>query len=939
LDRIRGREAELDAINDFLASLGRGPSALLLEGSAGIGKTTLWQAAIASAQSLGCRLLSSRAAESEARLAFGNLGDLFDFELPDLPAPQKRALEAALLRAEAQVTPDQHAVSLASLAVLRVLAESGPVVIAIDDIQWMDRSSARVLSFVVRRLEDEPIGLLATLRVDDRGDPVGLAGASPPLDLSRLSIGSLAESEMMRLVMDRTGDSLRRPTLARLHKVSQGNPFYALEIARALQERELRSVTGELPPIPRDLQDLLQKRLAALPDEATDVLLVAAAAARPTEKLVIAAAASPERAPTGLDVAEKADVILIEGDEVSFTHPLLASTVYNTVPGRARREVHRRLASIVDDIEERARHMALITEEPDEAVSGILEEAATHARARGAPDAAAELVDWACSLTPGSQPEARLRRTLQAAEHHFDAGDATKATAVLEEAAKSSKPGRDRARLLYRLGSISWMDLERVQTLAEEALEEAEDEPELVTGNHEHLAWVGIYSGDLSSGTSHARSSFETVQKTEELAIKSDSTSTFGMLEFLGGRPCEAFMDEAMRLEDQATEQNPGAQRTVYTAARTCNGLRLLWAGQLDDARNVLQRELSDYETAGRYTVQSEILSYLAEIESRAGDWELAEAYAREAVEIDNETGHESGRGEMLSSRALILALKGNVDEARRDIEEGIGLCVANNDDLYTNFHRAVLGLLELSLSNPAAAIGPLEESVAFLDRMGSDEPGIIPSLPNAVDALVSLGRLQEAESLTDRLEARAKKRERIWAIATAARCRAQIAAARGDDTTAASAFTEALALHQEDPQPFEIGRTFLAKGDAERRSKQKRAARESLGKAIEIFDNLGARIWKAKAVESLDRVGSRRAAVGELTPTEARIAGLVSEGKRNREIAEELFISVKTVEANLSRIFQKVGVRSRTELARRLGSHSEKNSSPRSSPRTTTSS
>jgi AAA ATPase domain len=373
---ILGRDAELAKVQSFLESVPRGPSALLLEGAAGIGKTTLWHAGVSFARAGGHRVLSCRAAESEARLSYAALGDLFDFELPDLPAPQKRALDAALLRAEIEgAPPDQRAVAVASLGVLRALAAPAPVVVAIDDVQWLDVPSARVLAFVVRRLEAAPIRFLVALRVGAGGDPLGLGRVGPALRLQRVSIGPLREEAMTRLLKDRTQGDLTHPLLLRLHRISEGNPFFALEIVRALAGQGIRPAPGEPLPVPEDLQALLGTRLAALPSSAADGLLVAAAAARPTEDLVVAAAARPDRASAGIGRAEEAGILQRAGGRIGFTHPLLGSTVYAAATPQARRSVHRRLADLVVDPEERARHLALAASGPDLRVARALEEA------------------------------------------------------------------------------------------------------------------------------------------------------------------------------------------------------------------------------------------------------------------------------------------------------------------------------------------------------------------------------------------------------------------------------------------------------------------------------------------------------------------------------------------------------------------------------------
>jgi DNA-binding CsgD family transcriptional regulator len=558
-------------------------------------------------------------------------------------------------------------------------------------------------------------------------------------------------------------------------------------------------------------------------------------------------------------------------------------------------------------------------------VARALEEAGRHARARGAPDAAAELLELARKLTPPEEGAGLPRRSVAAAEYHFDAGDATRATALLEESIAMARPGRDRARIHFRLASISWLDMRRVQGLSEQALQEVGDDAETRAAIHEHLAWVGIYRGDLAFAAEHASASRQWARQITDPAIRADSLSTFAMVEFLLGRPAQDLMAEAVQLQDLAMREGPESQTTVYTASRTCHGLQLLWAGELDAAREVLHQELTEYERLGRYVVRDELLCYLAEVECRAGNWEVAARHAQEAYEIDVESGRVLGQGHMLFPRALVAALTGDVDAARSDAEEGLRRCLLNEDILDATCHRAVLGFLELSLSNPIAAMERLEPVLAFLDEMGSPEPGIIPVVPDAVEALVSLGRLEDAEALLDRLERQGRTLDRPWAIATAGRGRGLLTAARGDLSAARSALEQALVDHRRVPQPFELARTLLVKGEVERRAKQKRAARSTLEQALGLFLSLGAPLWARRARDDLARVGGAMLPSSELTPTEQRIAQLVGEGKKNREVAEALFISVKTVEANLSRIFHKLGVRSRTELTRQIATHGQR--------------
>ncbi len=917
-----GRDDELAEVARFIESVPAGPCALLFGGEAGIGKTALWLEAVGAARGSGIVVLSTRPVESETTFSYSALGDLlehvFEAVAGDIPAPQRRALGIALVRAEADgPPPDQHAVSMAALGVLRVLAASAPLILAIDDVQWIDPSSARVLGFAVRRLKDERVGILATARTGLH-IAVELSQALDRVMVRRVTVGPIAKKELGALLRDHLGSALPRPLVAQLHEVSGGNPFYALEIARGLERQGARPDPRERLPVPEDLQQLLGARLAALPTSSVQPLLTVAATARPTEDLVLAVAGRKDQASAGLGAAEAASVIRREGGSIRFTHPLLGSTVYAAATPQTKRRLHGRLAELVLDIEERARHLALSTTGPDADVAEALEDAARHARARGAPDAAAGLGELARQLTPLEDEEGLRRRSMDAAEYHFDAGDAPRAITLLEEAAASSPPGPGRAELLFRLSSMSWMNLERgVRDPLERALLEAGDDPELLAGIHLDLAWVDIYQGDLAAASDHARRSIDQADRVIDPATKADALSTFGMVEFLSGRPADDAMSQALDLQDIGMKGGSWTEASVYTTPRSVIGLQQMWAGQLDEARTTLEHELAEYERHAMFTVRQEVLCYLAELECRAGRWHVAEAYAAEAMETVVESGQTATqRHVVLFNQALAAAYLGQVDVARSWATEGVHLALSNDDTFNANWNRAVLGFLSLSLTEHEQALEHLEPVVRYLDLMGSAEPGIIPCIPDAIEALISLGRLDEAGLLLDRLTEQGRALGRSWALAASARCRGLLMAASGDIVGARAELERALVEHGDAQQPFELGRTLMVKGQVERRAKQKRVARSSLDQALRIFGSLGAPLWAERARSELSRVGGP-AAPGELTPTERQIAELVVEGLTNREVADALFVSVKTVEANLSRIYHKMGVGSRRELQR----------------------
>ena len=920
---VLGRDAELDEIDRFIGSVASGPTAIVFEGTAGIGKTTLWLAGVSAATDQGYLVLSTRAAEAEARLSYTALGDLLDGVIDDtqarLPPPQARALDAALLRGAERSRPDQRAVSIATLEVLRILASSGPLTIAIDDVQWLDAPSARVLAYAVRRLTDEQVGLMCSLRVGSGspGDPLDLDRALPDPSVVRVRVGPMDVVALGRLVRERTDVELPRPILVRVHRVSNGNPFFALQMARALAREGSRPEPGRPLPVPEDLHELLGAQLATLSSSARRTLLAAAAASRPTHALVVAVAGRHGRAVADLSEAEDAGIIESGGERIRFSHPLFASTVYASARPDERRDVHRRLAGFVVDPEERARHLALASERQDADAAGALEEAARHARARGAPDAAAELAELARHITPPDDVDALRRRSLESAEYHFDAGDAARASNLLNDVIASSPPGPGRAEVLYRLSSMSWMNLERgVRRPLERALPEAGGDHELLAGIHLDLAWVAIYRGDLVTASDHATKSVDHANGMSDPSTKSDALATFATVEFLLGRSADRLMAEALELQDLVMSAASWTEGSVYTTPRSMLGLQLMWAGRLDDAREVLQHELAEYDRLAMYTVRQEVLCYLAELECRAGRWEIAARHAAEAAETVAESGMAASQSHVvLFNQALAAAHLGQVDIARSQATEGRRLATENDDAFNAAWNGAVLGFLALSLSNHEEAHAHLLPVMRYLDRMGSAEPGIIPCAPDDIEALVSLGRLDEAAVMTERLHEQGRTRDRPWALATAARCDGLIAAARGDLKTARSALERAEAEHRRVPQPFELARTLMIRGEVERRNKQKRAARELLGRAMGMFQQLGAPLWSAKAATELARVGGATTPEGELTPTERRVSQLVFEGKTNREVADALFVSVKTVEANITRIFRKMGVRSRAQL------------------------
>ncbi len=414
---IVGREAELAVVRSFVGDHADGPASLAIVGGPGIGKTTIWTQALLAAETAGATLLSCRCSQSEAPLSFAGLGDLFDglggAELAALPAVQQSALSAALLiSGNGNREPGTRVVGVAVLGVLRALARAGPLLLAVDDVQWLDSSTRSVLSFALRRLGRDPVRLVTAWRTD----PFGPITSDLGLPGERLIVGPVSIGVLQRIIQTQLNQTLGRSTLIRLHGATGGNPMMGLEMARALRRRGTEPPAADPLPFPADFRVLVTERLRGLAPQTRAALLLTAALAQPTVSAVAAAVGDADQAERCLEEAIVAGVLELDGERVRFTHPLIASIPYADLTLAARCALHERLATTVTDPEERARHAALGSDEPSSVVAAALDAAARHARMRGSIDAAAELAQLALSRTPASEPDDRLRRAVDAAQ-------------------------------------------------------------------------------------------------------------------------------------------------------------------------------------------------------------------------------------------------------------------------------------------------------------------------------------------------------------------------------------------------------------------------------------------------------------------------------------------------------------------------------------------
>jgi DNA-binding CsgD family transcriptional regulator len=397
-----------------------------------------------------------------------------------------------------------------------------------------------------------------------------------------------------------------------------------------------------------------------------------------------------------------------------------------------------------------------------------------------------------------------------------------------------------------------------------------------------------------------------------------EAFQAYPFVEFLLGRGVDQeLLDRGIALEGHMEgEFKSHVIRASFVAAQL-----LKFTDRLDEARRTFTELLGDAVAHGVTGPIPQIRYHLAELESRAGNWDAAMEHARESRAAAQRIGMGALSSEGHFAVGLVEAHLGRADPARLAAHEGVRVAEAAGEILLLIPNLSVLGFLELSLGNFTEADAHLSRAVELEQAMGVREPAYFRLVPDEVEALVGLGRLDEAEALLAPFEESGRNLDRAWAIATGARCRALVLAARGDLTGASAAADEAVRVHDHLPLPFELGRTLLVRGTVERRAKRKREARDTLTKALEVFDGLGAALWADKARAELARIGGRAPSSLDLTPTEDKVAALVASGSTNREVADALFVSVHTVEANLKRIYRKLGIRSRTELASKFPS------------------
>lgn len=914
---ILGRDAERERLERFVVGLG--PAMLLVEGEPGIGKTTLWRHGTAVAEQSGMRVLAVRPGEAERPLAFAGLAGLLtdallNATLPSIPEPRRRALDAALLRdrgSDRGQDADPGTVGLAVLSVLGQLAVAAPVLVALDDLQWVDEATLRALEFALRRLGTTPVSVLATRRGAVSAEPAETA----PLELAfpedrreRLVLGGLSVGSIGRLVHDRLGLALPRPVVARLREEAGGNPFLALELARAIAAQGRLPTPGEPLRVVGDAGSVLAGRITRLPPTAGRLLLALAALAHPTVELL-------ERALGEQAVAEAipqlvaTDLARLDGSDVRCAHPLVASVAYSAALPARRREVHERLAAVVHDTEQAARHRALAAIGPDESVAAALDGAAEDARRRGASDEAAELAELAVRLSPTDDPMVVSRRESVVARRRLGAGSAAEAREAACRSLELLPPGPGRIETLVLLAMIEQdlAELGAARGWLRRALDEAGDDRAALARAHVAAASMAWY--DVNWEREHAQAALDLLAGHETDDPESVATAMIVLADtdlYGGHGPNFELIDRAVRLEaslDVPLMARPSTSRANY----------LGHAGRHSESAAAIEAVLAAAEREGDWTSRPHLLRCLAWVDLCAGHLQAALGHADEAEALAEELGLDDGNIWAVSGH--VRAALGRLDEARDRCRRAVDRARAVGNPWAEIRAIGALGFLELTVGDPAAAVVALAPARAALDQMGLLEPGWYRVDGDLAEALVMVGRLDEAENVIATFESRAAGGCHPWSMVVSARARGLLEAARGADDAAIRSFERSLATVGLDQMAVERGRTLLALGATLRRANRRRAARAALEESITVLAAAGCVPWTERARVESAGVSGRIASPTELTGMERRVAELVAAGRTNREVAVELFLSVRTVESHLSSAYGKLDVRSRTEL------------------------
>jgi DNA-binding NarL/FixJ family response regulator len=898
---LHGRETEQAAIDTFLqrARDGHG-GGLMLRGEPGMGKSALL--AYARGRATGMRVLDTAGVEPEAELGYATLHRLLlpvlD-RLDRLPEPQARALGVVFAQRQGSV-PDRFLVALATLSLLSELADDRPVLCLVDDAHWADRASLDALGFAARRLDAEPIAVVLAARTD--GDIPG-AGAG----LADLPLAGLHPEAARALLREHGGDRLSPATKDELLSASGGNPLAIREFA-ALARHPIRG--GEPLPLADRLQQAFLEEAGRHPAPVRRLLLLIAADGSGRQDVLRRAAAGLGLETASLEVAELDELVTVDGPGVAFRHPLIRSAVYHGASEAERRSAHQALAAALagepTELERRAWHLAHAAEGPDERVAAELERSAARMMQHAGPAAAAAALGRAAELSPSDAR--RARRSVAAAAAWLDAGDSTSATVLLDTAETTDQSAGGLRRDVAELRALIEL---RAGTPAEAvALVEAVL-PDAVTaeGDRDRAVRLLLLLGEAGILAGVPGVWAEIATAAERLLARGGDADDI-LLRLLGAlADALAGADPNLAADDLAALERLTEPVTLARVAGMAWGL-----GHHRLARRLRSKAVRLARRQGAAGSLAWVLLSVVTDNLEAGRFGIAEADAEEGHRLAIETGQPNTACRHRSLLALLAAHRGQELQARELAENALVEATARDLPDAAAWARHSLGLLDLVAGRGAEALGHLQA----MRRPTAPSGIVLDAIPDLVEAAARADEPARAAEPLAQFHAWARTTNAPEPRALAARCRALLAT--GD--AAIAEFEAALELHALANQPMDEARTQLLVGEHLRRTRRRADARQHLRAAVETFARLDAAAWAERARAELRAAGEATprpapSGLAGLTPQELRIAVAVSEGASNRQIAAQLFLSQRTVDYHLRKVFQKTGIASRAELVR----------------------
>lgn len=912
-----GRTKEFERAHRLMGQTDQGACLVVIEGPAGIGKTTVHEGVVASFAERGATVLRCRPLQNEVALARSGLLQLMDpvdaAIVNGLPAPQRRALRVALRwdepdggRIEAQT------LAAALTAVVRTLAGRGRLLIALDDLQWLDMATGLALAHAVRRLDEQPIAVLASRRTPADVDEHPIERAVDPSRVDRILLGPMPSAAIRQMLSERLDLDLTASEATRLATAAAGNPLVALELGRIVVSDGMPA-PGDQFAVPKNVRDLIGRRLAKLPARTRAALLQASAMAAPSAPPLDVRALAP---------AEAAGIVSVRQDQtVVFAHPLYESAIYRSISAPERLALHARLARAVTDVEERAHHLALSADAPNAATANAIAQASEVALDRGAFDHAIHLAERAWQLTPAEDRDTKATRAIAVAEINLRAGRAASAVDMVARIL-SELDGVARGHALMIAGEAQmWTDSPATAIASlEEALTHLRSDPVRAATTHLCVSFLHHQIlGDWLEGARHADIA---------LAVARSVGTAFPYAETLAADAIARWFigqgDDRVTLDLAVAAAEPTAALAAYFRPDAIRAIILGYCDEIAEAVAWFDAEVARARTLGRSSDMSMLTLVGIPLAALHGDVDVITRCVSACRDAAGDEGSSLmvRLGTELSQLALAVHQCDRSDGQIGQIRQRAALlnqrCVESGVAYLMAWLPATLSAFELAVGDGDAALEWLEPALAPVETPGVPiDPGVFCFVPNGCEALVLTGRLDRARLMIDRYEAECTRYGRVWAGGAVRRARALLHSAEGRLGEAAVEAAAAVEILSGTGFRLEEGRARLVAGQIARRRRQRAAAREQVERAVQIFADAGCVLWQRLAEDELGRTWG--AGPGLLSGREAQVAQLAAQGASNPQIAASLFVSRRTVEATLSNVYRKLGITGRTQLASAL--------------------